>query len=100
MNDINRREVIKLAATAGAVTLAGATAQATDLPAKKPNSQPERVKKPKGNAEPAVHSSATAEHYGPRELFAVVHADGTLKRGMHVLSSTCLDLGLYEVIIR
>jgi hypothetical protein len=98
MNDMNRRDVVKLPATAGAVALAGAPAKAADSPAKKPNGQPEIVKKPKGNAEPAVHSRATAEHYGPRELFAVVHADGTLKRGMHVLSSTCLDLGLYEVI--
>src|SRR5581483_80207 len=38
------------------------------------------------------------EHCGPRELFAVVDWDGNLKRGMHVVSSMRLDLGLYEVI--
>jgi hypothetical protein len=98
MKDINRREVIKLAATVGAVAVTGAAAQAADPPAKKPRGQPELVKKPKGNAEPAVHSRATAEHFGPRELFAVVDSEGNLRRGMHVVSSQCLDLGLYEVI--
>jgi hypothetical protein len=98
MNNVNRREVIRLAATAGAVALAGAAARADDPPAKKPDKQPEPVKKPKANAEPAVNSSATAERFGPQHLFAVVDADGNLKRGMHVVSSARLDLGVYEVI--
>src|SRR5262245_49145980 len=98
MHNVNRREMLRRAAAAGTMALAGSAAHAADPSAQKPTGQPELVKKPKGNPEPAVPSRATAERYGPRELFAVVHADGSLKRGMHVLSSTCLDLGLYEVI--
>ena len=40
----------------------------------------------------------SGQSFGPRELFAVVDSDGTLKRGMHATSSLRLDLGLYEVI--
>jgi hypothetical protein len=98
MNNVNRREAMKLAAAAGAGALAGPTVQAGDPPAQKPKRNPERGKRPKGNAEPAKESTATGEHYGPRELFAVVDSEGNLKRGMHVISSQCLDLGLYEVI--
>src|SRR6516162_7849782 len=88
MHNLNRRDVMQLAAAAGAVALAGPVAQAADPPAKRP----------KGNAEPVRESTATAEHFGPRELFAVVDFEGNLKRGMHVVSAQCLDLGLYEVI--
>ena len=108
MNNLNRRDVVKLAAVAGAAALAGSAAQAADPPAKKPAGNPELVqrpksnadlvKTPKANAEPPKESTAAAERYGPRELFAVVDADGNLKRGMHVVSSLRLDLGLYEVI--
>jgi hypothetical protein len=56
------------------------------------------VKRPKGNAEPVVESTATAEHYGSRLLFAVVDWEGKLKRGIHVISSQRLDLGVYEVV--
>ena len=98
MHNLNRRDVMQLAATAGAVALAGPVAQAADPPAKQPKGKPELVRRPKGNAEPVKESTATAEHYGPRELFAVVDSEGNLKRGMDVVSSLCLDLGLYEVI--
>jgi hypothetical protein len=98
MNDIRRRDVVKLAAAAGATALAGLAAQAADPPAKQTKGKPELVKRPKGNAEPVKESTATAEHYGPQMLFAVVDWEGNLKRGMHVVSSQRLDLGLYEVI--
>jgi hypothetical protein len=98
MHHMNRRDVMTLAATAGAVALAGPVAQAADPPAKQPKGKPELVRRPKGNTEPVKESTATAEHYGPRELFAVVDSEGNLKRGMDVVSSLCLDLGLYEVI--
>jgi hypothetical protein len=98
MHNLNRRDVMQLAAAAGAVALAGPVAQAADPPAKKPKGKPELVQRPKGNAEPVRESTATAEHFGPRELFAVVDFEGNLKRGMHVVSAQCLDLGLYEVI--
>jgi hypothetical protein len=108
MNNLNRREIVKLAAAGGAAALAGPLAQAADPQAKQPEGAPERVprpkanadlaKTPKGNAEPVKESTATAEHYGPRELFAVVDFEGNLKRGMHAVSSQRLDLGLYEVI--
>jgi hypothetical protein len=108
MNNMSRRDVVKLVAATGAGALAGSAIEAADPPAKnhkgkpelvqKPKSNANLVKAPKGNAEPVRESTATAERYGPRELFAVVGADGTLKRGMHVVSSLRLDLGLYEVI--
>ena len=108
MNNMNRREMVKLAAAGGAAALAGPLAQAADPQAKQQEGTPERVPRPKANAdlvktpkanmEPVKESTATAEHYGPRELFAVVDSEGNLKRGMDVVSSLCLDLGLYEVI--
>ena len=88
MNNMNRRDVMKLAATAGAVAVGGPAAQAADPPSKKA----------KHNIEPPIESTATPETCGARELFAVVDADGKLKRGMHVVSSLRLDLGLYELI--
>jgi hypothetical protein len=88
MNDMNRRNVMKLAATAGVVALAGPAAQAADPPAKKA----------KHNTEPPIESTAAPESHGPRELFAVVDSDGKLRRGMHVASSVRLDIGAYEVV--
>jgi hypothetical protein len=53
------------------------------------------AKKPrKGNNEPPVHSKAGADDHGPRERFAVVDADGTLRRGMHVAGCAAVDIGL------
>jgi hypothetical protein len=98
MNNMHRRDVMKLAAAAGAVALTRSAAQAADPPARGPKGKPELVKRPKGNAETVKESTATSERYGPRELFAVVDSEGNLKRGMHVISSQRLDLGLYEVI--
>ena len=108
MNNMNRRDMVKLAAAAGAAALTGPAAQAADPPAKKAAGNPELVQRPKsksnlantpkGNTEPVRESTTNAERYGPRELFAVVDADGILRRGMHVVSSQRLDLGLYEVI--
>jgi hypothetical protein len=98
MTQLNRRDVMRLAAAAGAGALASTAAQADDPPAKKPTGNPNLVKRPKGNAEPVKESTATSERYGPRELFAVVDSEGNLKRGMHVVSTQCLDNGLYEVI--
>jgi hypothetical protein len=98
MNNMNRRDVMKLAAVAGAAALAGPVAQGADPPAQQTKGKPELVPRPKGNMEPVKESTATAEHYGPQMLFAVVDWEGNLKRGMHVVSSQRLDLGLYEVI--
>jgi hypothetical protein len=88
MDNLNRRDVMKLAATTGAVALAGSAAQAAGPP----------TQKAKHNTEPPVQSTANPERFGPRELFAVVDSDGNLKRGMHVVSSLRLDRGLYEVV--
>src|SRR6516225_10164281 len=98
MNSVNRRDVMKLAATAGAVALTASAAQPADPLQDEPKGNRRPVKRAQGNTEPVKHSTATAEHYGPRELFAVVDSEGNLKRGLHVVSSLCLDLGLYEVI--
>src|SRR5207244_10914434 len=54
--------------------------------------------KKKHNTEPPVASKAKPESVGPRELFAVVDRDGTLRRGLHAASSQALDVGVYEVI--
>src|SRR5262249_6679517 len=35
---------------------------------------------------------------GPRELFAVVDAQGNIRRGLHAVSCRRLDVGCYEVI--
>ena len=86
MEHMNRRDVVKLAASAGAVALAGTAAQAADPPAQKA----------KHNTEPPVASTAAPESFGPRELFAVVDSEGNLKRGMHVAASRRLDRGVYE----
>ena len=88
MNNMNRRDMVKLAAAAGAAALAGPATQAADPP----------PRYAKHNTEVPVESTATLERRGPRELFAVVDSDGNLKRGMHVASAVRLDLGLYEVI--
>jgi hypothetical protein len=88
MKNVNRRDAMKLAATAGAVALGGPTAGAADRPSNRS----------KHNAELPIESTATSESRGARELFAVVDSDGNLKRGMHAVSSLRLDLGLYEVI--
>ena len=98
MNSVNRRDVMKLAAAAGAVALTASAAQPADPLQDEPKGNRRPVKRAQGNKEPVKHSTATAEHYGPRELFAVVDSEGNLKRGLHVVSSQCLDLGLYEVI--
>ncbi len=88
MKNVTRRDAMRLVATSGAGALAASTAGAAE---------PAQVKR-KPNSEPAVASKATPESHGPRELFAVVDLDGTLKRGLHAVSSKRLDLGVYEVI--
>ena len=88
MKDVTRRQVIKALTTTGAAVL-GASAVAS------PETQ---TKTQKHNTEPPVASKASPDSYGPREMFAVVDADGTLKRGMPVVSATRLGLGTYEVI--
>ena len=93
MKTTTRRQALARAAVAGAAALGVSAAAAAQAPKdKKP--------RPKGNNEPPVHSKASAEGYGPRELFAVVDADGKLRRGMHVAAVGALDQGLYEVIFR
>jgi hypothetical protein len=87
MKSVTRREAI-VAAAAGTTALAAAAAGAADTP----------PKKKKHNTEPPVPSKAKPESVGPRELFAVVDRDGTLRRGLHAVSSQALENGVYEVI--
>jgi hypothetical protein len=87
MKAITRRGAIKLAAAAGATALGASAAKATAPPGKT-----------KCNQEPPVNSRSSAEKRGPCQLFAVVDADGNLKRGLHVVSARRLDVGTYEVI--
>jgi hypothetical protein len=85
MRDVSRRQAMTALATTGAVVLGSSVAQA-------------QTKAPKGNTEPPVASKASPDSYGPREMFAIVDADGSLKRGLHAVSAARLGLGTYEVI--
>jgi hypothetical protein len=88
MSRETRREAIKLAA--GVAIVGASAAVATGAP----------KKKPKANDEKPVPSKAIPENYGPREMFAVVDAQGTLRRGFHAVSAQRLSLGIYEVIFK
>jgi hypothetical protein len=93
MTTSTRRQVLTRAAAAGAAALGVSAAAAAQAPK-------EKKPRPRRNHEPPVHSKASAEAYGPRELFAVVDAEGNLRRGMHVASAQAIDQGLYEVVFR
>jgi hypothetical protein len=88
MNNVTRRDALRVVGATGAAALAATAAAAADP----------QAKKPKHNIEPPVDSKATPENCGPREMFAVVDQDGSLKRGMHAVAAKRLDLGVYEVI--
>jgi hypothetical protein len=90
MKPITRRRALRLGAAAGATAL-GTT---VGLAAAEPQ------ERPKANNEQPVPSKATADSRGPRELFAVVDADGTLKRQLNVESARHLAAGTYEVIFK
>lgn len=90
MKSVTRREIMHQAAAAGLTTLAVSAA----LPAASAQDRP-RV-----NVETPVSSKATAEDHGPRELFAVVDAEGTLRRGLHASNVRNLGPGLFEVTFR
>jgi hypothetical protein len=91
METVSRRDAMKVAATVG-ITAGTAALAAASAAAEAP------AKKPKGNSEPTVASTATAESCGARELFAVVDEKGTLVRGLHAVSARSLEPGCYEVI--
>ena len=88
MKTVSRRDAMKLAATAGATALATSAAAAADPP----------PQKPKVNSERPVEGITTPESYGARELFAVVDAEGKLRRGLHAVSAKSLGVGYYEVV--
>ena len=88
MSTETRRDAIKLAA--GAAIVGASVAVATGA----------EKKKPKANDEKPVASKAIPESYGPREMFAVVDSEGTLRRGFHAVSAQRLSLGIYEVIFK
>jgi hypothetical protein len=90
MASSTRRQVLTRAAVVGAAALG----VAADAPSK------DKKLNSKCNSEPAVASKASADEHGPRELFAVVDARGTLQRGMHVTAVRALGVGLYEVIFK
>jgi hypothetical protein len=87
MKRMSRREALGAVAATGAAALAGSAA-AADPPA---------GQKPKLNTGPAAPGTTRPDGYGPRELFAVVDAEGNLKRGLHAVSSRLMDIGVYEV---
>jgi hypothetical protein len=87
MPSINRRQALRLAAATGTAALAVSAAAAGPQP-----------QKSRLNTEPPVPSKTTPERCGPRELFAVVDRDGTLRRGLHAVAARALDTGVYEVI--
>src|SRR6516165_558746 len=91
MKPVTRRAVLTGAAAAGATVLGVAAAAA------KPQ---DKRRGQQANGGPAAPSKANADDHGPRELFAVVDAGGTLRRGMHVATVGYLGRGLYEAIFR
>jgi hypothetical protein len=88
MNDMTRRQAMQALTATGAVVLGASTVEKAEA----------QAKTPKHNTEPPVESKASPASYGPREMFAIIDADGSIKRGMHVVSATRLGLGTYEVI--
>jgi hypothetical protein len=91
MSKFPRRAFLTGAAAAGAAALG--------VPAAGQGPQPGKPG-PRHNTGPVVPSKANASDYGPRELFAVVDANGALRRGMHVAGVAHLAPGLYEVTFR
>jgi hypothetical protein len=92
MKTSTRRQVLLPVAIAGAAALGVSAAPAAQEPQPKPRRR--------HNHEEPASSKATAEDHGPRELFAVVDAEGHLRRGMHVAGVRLLEQGLYEVVFR
>jgi hypothetical protein len=88
MPDVTRRQAMRLMATTGAGALTASALGAAESAQEK--------KTP--NSEAPVASRAKPDTPGPRELFAVVDAEGNLKRGLHAVSSKRLAMGVYEVI--
>jgi hypothetical protein len=88
MKRLNRREALGVVTTTGVVALARSAAAADTAPAKRRHRNPG----------PAVPGTTKPDSHGPRELFAVVDFEGTLRRGLHAASSQRLDLGVYEVL--
>jgi hypothetical protein len=93
MKNVHRRDILKAVATTGAAALAGAALSAQ--PAGSKRAAPQKAKL---NPGPPAPASTKAESYGPRELFAVVDHQGNLQRGLHVVSTKLLDIGVYQVI--
>jgi hypothetical protein len=88
MKNFTRREAIQVAGATGSALLAASAVGAAQA----------QAKRAKINAEPPVHSRATPDSNGARELFAVVDMEGNLRRGLHVTGSKRLDVGVYEVV--
>ncbi len=95
MKNLHRRDVLRAVATTGAAVLAGSAVAADPAPTK-----PADARKAKLNPGPAAPGSTKAESYGPRELFAVVDNEGNLRRGMHVVATQLMDVGVYQVIFK
>lgn len=97
MDNVSRREVLKLAGAAAAV---GATALGTSVlfageekAEAKDKAAPEHP-----NTGKEVESKAQTDSFGPKEVWAVVGPDGKLCRGQYVRSTKNLGTGQYEVI--
>jgi hypothetical protein len=90
MRSITRRRALRLSAAVAAAAV-GTTATRAAAGSQE---------RGKANNESPVQSKATAASRGPRECFAVVGGDGTLKRQMHVERAQRLSVGMYEVIFK
>jgi hypothetical protein len=93
MKSLHRRDVLRTVATTGAVILAGSA-----VSAQPPDKKRADARKSKLNPGPAAPACTKPESCGPRELFAVVDHQGTLRRGQHVVSSALIEIGVYQVI--
>jgi hypothetical protein len=92
MKNVHRRDVLRAVATTGAAALAGSAVAA------QPDRKGAAAQKSKLNPGPPAPACTKAESCGPRELFAVVDQQGNLQRGLHVVSTKLLDIGVYQVI--
>ena len=91
MDELTRRDAIRAAAVGAAAVGTLALVGGSEKVAK-------AADKEHPNAGKEVESKAAAISLGPREVWAVVQADGHLCRGQYVKSSAKVGTGQYEVI--
>jgi hypothetical protein len=98
MSELTRRDAIRTAAAVGVAALGTSALAAGGEKVAKAADNELLAQKEHPNAGQHVESKALPTALGPREVWAVVGADGKLCRGHYVKSSAKLGTGQYEVI--